>query len=75
MYAYAKYLERTIQPTIVEKEKLEGALTKAKPMEPFNVLILGADYRQGRQCVPDRHDDRRARRSQGEEGLAAVDPA
>ncbi len=47
VYAYAKYLERTIQPTIVEKAKLEGALTKAKPMEPFNVLILGADYRKG----------------------------
>ncbi len=64
-----------MQPTIVEKAKLEGVLTKAKPMEPFNVLILGRGLPQGRERVPYGLDDRRARRSQGEEGLAAVHPA
>lgn len=33
--------------TTVDQKKLTNALTKAKPMEPFNVLILGADYRPG----------------------------
>ena len=47
VFAYAKHLERTMQQTIVEREKLDTVLTKAKPMEPFNVLILGADYRKG----------------------------
>ena len=47
VFAYAKHLERTMQQTIVKKEKLDAVLTKAKPMEPFNVLILGADFRQG----------------------------
>jgi LCP family protein required for cell wall assembly len=47
VFAYAKHLENTIQPTVLEKEKIEGVLTEAKPMEPFNVLILGADFRQG----------------------------
>jgi len=47
VYAYAKHLERTMQQTIVEKAKLDSVLTKAKPMEPFNILILGADFRRG----------------------------
>jgi LCP family protein required for cell wall assembly len=47
VFAYAKHLERTMQRTVVNKEKLDSVLTKAKPMEPFNILILGADYRPG----------------------------
>lgn len=47
VYAYAKHLERTMQRTVVEKQKLDTVLTKAKPMEPLNILVLGADYRQG----------------------------
>ena len=47
VFAYAKHLERTMQGTITQQGKLDGVLTKAKPMEPFNILILGADYRQG----------------------------
>ena len=47
VYAYAKHLERTMQSTVFEKGKLDSVLTKAKPMEPFNVLILGADFRKG----------------------------
>jgi polyisoprenyl-teichoic acid--peptidoglycan teichoic acid transferase len=47
VYAYAMHLERTMQRTVVEKQKLDGVLTKSKPMEPFNVLILGADFRRG----------------------------
>ena len=75
VFAYAKHLERTMQPTIVEKEKLDSALTKAKPMEPFNILILGADYRKGdtayrTDSMMVAHVDPKA-----EEGLAAVDSA
>ena len=47
VYAYAKHLERTMQSTVYEKRKLDVALTKAKPSEPFNILILGADARRG----------------------------
>ncbi len=47
VYAYAKYIERTMQSTIVNQQKLNSVLTKAKPMEPFNMLILGADFRKG----------------------------
>jgi polyisoprenyl-teichoic acid--peptidoglycan teichoic acid transferase len=46
-YAYAKHIESTMQRTVVSKQKLDAALTKAKAMEPFNVLVLGADYRPG----------------------------
>ena len=47
VYAYAKHLESTMQKTIVQKKQLDTVLTKAKDMEPFNILILGADYRPG----------------------------
>ena len=46
-FAYAKYIERTMHPSAVEQVKIGNTLTKAKPMEPFNLLILGADYRKG----------------------------
>lgn len=47
VYAYARHLESTMQQNVYVKEKLDAALTKAKPMEPFNILILGADFRPG----------------------------
>jgi len=47
VYAYAKHLERTMQSTIIKQGTLDGVLTEAKPMEPFNILILGADFRKG----------------------------
>jgi len=47
VYAYAKHLQDTMQKTIVQKKQLDTVLTKAKTMDPFNVLILGADYRRG----------------------------
>jgi LCP family protein required for cell wall assembly len=47
VYAYAKHLERTMQTTVVNKAKLDAVLTKAQPMQPFNILILGADFRRG----------------------------
>ena len=47
VYAYAKYIERTMQSTVMEQGKLGAVLTKAKPMEPINILVLGADYRKG----------------------------
>ncbi|NTU70563.1 MAG: LCP family protein [Coriobacteriia bacterium] len=47
VFAYAKHLERTMQTTVVNKQQLDTVLTEAKPMEPFNLLILGADYRKG----------------------------
>jgi len=47
VYAYAKYIERTMQSTVLKQGKLGEVLTKAKPMEPVNILVLGADYRKG----------------------------
>jgi len=47
VYAYAKYIERTMQSTVMKQGKLGEVLTKAKPMEPVNILVLGADYRKG----------------------------
>jgi LCP family protein required for cell wall assembly len=47
VYAYAKYIERTMQSTVMTQGKLGAVLTKAKPMEPVNILVLGADYRKG----------------------------
>jgi len=47
VYAYAKYIERTMQSTVLKQGELGEVLTKAKPMEPVNILVLGADYRKG----------------------------
>ncbi len=46
-FAYVKHIESTMQRTIVKQEELQNALTKAKPQEPFTMLMLGADYRPG----------------------------
>jgi len=45
LYAYAKHIERTMQRTVYKQEKLEVDLAKAKPQEPYNMLILGVDRR------------------------------
>jgi len=45
LYACAKHVERTMQRTVFQKEKLKVDLEPAKPMEPYNVLILGFDKR------------------------------
>jgi LCP family protein required for cell wall assembly len=47
IYAYAKYIESTMQRTVVRQEKLSVDLAKAKPQEPYNVLIMGVDKRSG----------------------------
>jgi len=47
VYAYARHLQSTIQQSVFVKKQLDAALTKSKPMEPFNILILGADFRPG----------------------------
>lgn len=45
LYAYAKHIQNTMQRTVFQKEKLNIDLKPAKPMEPYNVLILGFDKR------------------------------
>jgi LCP family protein required for cell wall assembly len=45
VYAYAKHIERTMQRTVFQKEKLDIKLEPAKPQKPYNVLILGFDKR------------------------------
>lgn len=45
LYAYAKHIERTMQRTVVKQERLDIELAKAKPQEPYNMLILGVDKR------------------------------
>ena len=47
VFAYAKYIENTMQDTVLKQGKFGAVLTKAKPMEPVNILVLGADYRKG----------------------------
>ncbi len=47
LYAYAKHIESTMQRTVVRQEKLNVDLAKAKPQEPYNVLIMGVDKRSG----------------------------
>ncbi|PKQ17090.1 MAG: hypothetical protein CVT67_01225 [Actinobacteria bacterium HGW-Actinobacteria-7] len=45
LYAYAKHIESTMQRTVVRKERLNVDLAKAKPQEPYNLLIMGVDKR------------------------------
>jgi LCP family protein required for cell wall assembly len=45
VFAYAKNLERTI--TVPDKQKLQVDLQQATPGQPFNILLLGADFRKG----------------------------
>jgi len=45
VFAYAQHLQQTI--TVRDKAALEVQLRKSTPGDPFNVLLLGADYRPG----------------------------
>lgn len=45
LFAYAKYIEQTMQRTVYKQKKLDIELAKAKPQEPYNMLILGVDRR------------------------------
>jgi len=45
IYAYAKHIERTMQRTVFQKQKLNIDLEPAKPQQPYNLLILGFDKR------------------------------
>jgi LCP family protein required for cell wall assembly len=45
--AFAMRIQKTMQSTIVETKKLNVVLTPSKPMEPFNLLLLGVDRRPG----------------------------
>jgi LCP family protein required for cell wall assembly len=43
--AYVGHLSQVI--TVQDKEKLQVDLAKSEPGQPFNILLLGADYRKG----------------------------
>jgi LCP family protein required for cell wall assembly len=43
--AWAQKLQTTM--TVPEKEKLQLQLAKAEPAKPYNLLLLGADFRKG----------------------------
>ncbi len=43
--AFAMKIQNTMQGTIVKQEKLNVVLVPAKPMEPYNLLLLGVDRR------------------------------
>ncbi|MDZ4169809.1 MAG: LCP family protein [Coriobacteriia bacterium] len=45
VFAFAKHIERTMQRTVLQEEKLDLDLKKAAPQEPFTMLILGYDRR------------------------------
>jgi hypothetical protein len=43
VFAYAKHIEKTMQKTIYKQEKVIAQLEKAKPMEPYNMLLVGSN--------------------------------
>lgn len=43
--AFAMKIQNTMQDTIIKKENLGTVLTPSKPMEPYNLLLLGVDKR------------------------------
>ena len=45
VFAYAQHLQQVI--TVKDREKLNAQLAPSKPGEPYNVLLLGADFRPG----------------------------
>lgn len=45
IFAYAEHVRQVI--TVTDINKLAPDLTPAQPGEPFNILLLGADYRPG----------------------------
>ena len=44
---FALSVESTVHGTSADQKSLKSALTAVEPKKPFNVLILGADYRPG----------------------------
>ena len=43
---WAYHLQKTVKPkTLVEQKELQDQLAKAKPQEPYNLLLLGVDAR------------------------------
>ncbi len=50
-FAYFKHIENTMQPrTVIDQKQLDVELTPAKPLQPFNILLLGSDYRPGEKA-------------------------
>ena len=47
VFAYAQHIQKTMQSTIVNQEKLAPLLKPAEPLKPFTILLLGADHRKG----------------------------
>jgi LCP family protein required for cell wall assembly len=45
LFAWAKSLESTV--TVSDIKELKPVLAQSQPGEPFNILLLGADYRKG----------------------------
>lgn len=46
-YAYVKHLESSMQTTRAQSKNLKSVLKPAKPMQPYTMLLMGADYRPG----------------------------
>jgi LCP family protein required for cell wall assembly len=48
LFAYGSWIQGQIKPQTREEQiKLNAQLTASKPGEPFNILLLGADFRKG----------------------------
>ncbi|MEI7813895.1 MAG: LCP family protein [Coriobacteriia bacterium] len=47
VFAYAQHIQKTMQSTIVNQQKLAPLLKPAEPLKPFTLLLLGADHRKG----------------------------
>ena len=48
LFAYGSWIQSQIKPqTVKEQKELNAQLSAAKPGEPFNILLLGADFRKG----------------------------
>lgn len=45
VYAYARSIQGKMQDKIIKQEKVIAQLEKAKPQEPYTMLLLGADKR------------------------------
>ncbi len=50
VYAYASHIAGVMHGTVTQREKLVVALEKAKPQEPYNLLLLGVDRRPGEKA-------------------------
>jgi len=47
VFAYAQHIQKTMQSTIVNQQKLAPLLKPTEPLKPFTLLLLGADHRKG----------------------------